>query len=42
MYPIVRREGFSETTFLWEILAPDVARAARAGHFVMVRLHDGS
>ena len=40
MYPIVRRESFSDTTFLWEVLAPDVARAARAGHFVMVRLDD--
>ena len=28
MYPIVRRESFSDTTFLWEVLAPDVARAA--------------
>jgi glutamate synthase (NADPH) small chain len=42
MYTIVRREAFSDTTFLWEVLAPDVARAARPGHFVMVRLHDGS
>ena len=42
MYPIVRRESFSDTTFLWEVLAPDVARAARAGHFVMLRLHEGS
>ncbi|HZX97108.1 MAG TPA: NADPH-dependent glutamate synthase [Myxococcales bacterium] len=40
MYEIVRRESFSDTTFLWEVQAPDVARAARAGHFVMVRLHD--
>ena len=42
MYTILRREAFSETTFLWEVLAPDVARAARPGHFVMVRLHEGS
>ncbi len=42
MYPIVRRESFSDTTFLWEVLAPDVARAARPGHFVMVRLHEGA
>ena len=42
MYPIVRRESFSDTTFLWEVLAPDVARAAKAGHFVMLRLHEGS
>jgi glutamate synthase (NADPH) small chain len=42
MYRIVRREAFSETTFLWDVLAPDVARAAQPGHFVMLRLHDGS
>jgi len=37
---IVRREQFSPQTFLWEIDAPDVARAAEAGHFVMLRLDD--
>ena len=42
MYSIVRRESFSDTTFLWEVLALDVARAAKAGHFVMLRLHEGS
>ncbi len=42
MYQILRREAFSDTTFLWEIDAPDVARAAQPGHFVMVRLRDGS
>ncbi|MBK8013794.1 MAG: NADPH-dependent glutamate synthase [Deltaproteobacteria bacterium] len=41
MYPIVRRESFSDATFLWEVLAPDVARAALPGHFVMLRLHEG-
>ncbi len=40
MYPIIRREAFSETTFLWEVLAPDVARSAEPGHFVMIRLHE--
>ena len=25
MYPIIRREAFSDTTFLWEVAAPDVA-----------------
>src|ERR1700687_5773524 len=40
MITIVRREAFSDTTFLWEVLAPDVARAARPGHFVMLRLHE--
>ena len=42
MYTIVRHEAFSDVTFLWEVLAPDVARSAQPGHFVMVRLHDGS
>ena len=40
MYQIVRREVFSDTAFLWEVLAPDVARAAQPGHFVMLRLEE--
>jgi homotetrameric NADPH-dependent glutamate synthase len=42
MYKITRREAFSDTTFLWEVLAPDVAQSAEPGHFVMLRLHEGS
>ncbi len=42
MYPIVHREAFSDVTFLWDVLAPDVARSAEPGHFVMLRLHEGS
>ncbi len=42
MYRITRREQFSDTTFLWDIHAPDIAQAAEAGHFVMLRLHDGA
>jgi glutamate synthase (NADPH) small chain len=42
MYRIIRRQAFSETTFLWEVLAPDVANSAEPGHFVMLRLHEGS
>ncbi len=41
MYQIVRREQFSDITFLWDVHAPDVARAAQPGHFVMVRLKEG-
>ncbi len=41
MYTITRREAFSDVTFLWDVHAPDVARAAQPGHFVMLRLHDG-
>ena len=40
MYTITRREAFSDTTFLWEVEAPDVARSAQPGHFVMLRLHE--
>ena len=42
MYTITRREAFSDTTFLWEVMAPDVAKSAEPGHFVMLRLHEGS
>src|SRR3990172_1067559 len=42
MFTIVRREAVSDTTFLWEVLAPDIARKAQPGHFVMIRLRDGS
>ncbi|WP_242336847.1 MULTISPECIES: NADPH-dependent glutamate synthase [Anaeromyxobacter] len=41
MYKIVRREAFSDTTFLWEVEAPDVAASAQPGHFVMLRLREG-
>ncbi len=41
MYTIKRRELFSPTTFLWEVLAPEVAEAAQPGQFVMVRLKEG-
>jgi glutamate synthase (NADPH/NADH) small chain len=42
MYEIIRREAFSDTTFLWEVMAPDVAKSAEPGHFVMLRLHEGA
>ncbi|MBI5610562.1 MAG: NADPH-dependent glutamate synthase [Deltaproteobacteria bacterium] len=40
MVRIGRREQFSDTTFLWEVDAADVARAAQPGQFVMLRLGD--
>jgi homotetrameric NADPH-dependent glutamate synthase len=40
VYRIARRQQFGPTTFLWEVVAPDVARAARSGHFVMVRIDE--
>src|SRR5262249_35262197 len=42
MYQIVRRQQFSDSTFLWDVHAPDVARAAKPGHFVMLRLKEGA
>jgi glutamate synthase (NADPH) small chain len=41
MYSIVRHESFSDTAFLWEVHAPDVAQSAEPGHFVMLRLYEG-
>jgi len=40
MYKIVKREQFGPVTFLWEVLAPDVARACQPGHFLMVRIDE--
>jgi len=37
---ITRRKQFGPTTFLWDVKAPDVARAARPGHFVMARIDE--
>ncbi len=40
MFLITRRVQFGPTTFLWDVNAPDVARAARPGHFVMARIDE--
>jgi glutamate synthase (NADPH/NADH) small chain len=40
MYTIVKREQFGPVTFLWEVLAPDVAKACQPGHFLMVRINE--
>lgn len=40
-YLILRREQFSPVTYLWELDAPEIARAAQPGHFVIVRHSDG-
>ena len=40
MFLITRRKQFGPTTFLWDVQAPDVARAVRPGHFVMARLDE--
>jgi glutamate synthase (NADPH/NADH) small chain len=41
MYRILHRETLAASTFSWVVAAPDIARAARAGQFVMLRLHEG-
>ena len=40
VFLISRRIQFGPTTFLWDVKAPDVARAARPGHFVMARIDE--
>jgi glutamate synthase (NADPH/NADH) small chain len=40
VFLITRRKQFGPTTFLWDVEAPDVARAARPGHFVMARIDE--
>src|SRR6516165_1625884 len=40
VFLITRRKQFGPTTFLWDVSAPDVARAARPGHFVMARIDE--
>ncbi len=41
MYEIVESGRYSDTTFFWEVSAPDVARNVQPGHFVMLRLREG-
>jgi glutamate synthase (NADPH/NADH) small chain len=40
VFLITRRMQFGPQTFLWDVQAPDVARAARPGHFVMARIDE--
>jgi len=40
VFLITRRLQFGPATFLWDVKAPDVARAARPGHFVMARVDE--
>lgn len=39
-YRIVKKEVYSPVTYMWEVEAPDVARMALPGHFVMVRMNE--
>ncbi len=41
MNKIIKKETFSDVTFLWEVEAKDIASAALPGHFVMVRHKEG-
>jgi homotetrameric NADPH-dependent glutamate synthase len=40
VFLITRRIQFGPATFLWDVSAPEVARAARPGHFVMTRIDE--
>ena len=40
MFLITRKQQFGPTTFLWDVQAPEVARAARPGHFIMARIDE--
>ena len=41
MYKITKVETFSPVTYLWEIEAPDVAKASQPGQFIMLRVKEG-
>jgi ferredoxin/flavodoxin---NADP+ reductase len=40
MYKILKKEKLAEDTYLMQILAPDIARHAKAGQFVMIRIDE--
>ena len=40
MFLITRKQQFGPTTFLWDVQSPDVARAAKPGHFIMARIDE--
>jgi len=40
MYQVIKREQFGPVTFLWEVVAPEVAKSCQPGHFVMVRIDE--
>jgi len=39
-FKIIRKERFSDTTFLMEIYAPEIAKKRKAGQFLILRLHE--
>jgi glutamate synthase (NADPH) small chain len=40
MYQIVKRQQFGPVTFLWEVVAPEVAKSCQPGHFIMLRIDE--
>lgn len=40
MFPILQKRKLAENTFLMEIEAPDIAKKAKAGQFVIIRIDD--
>jgi NAD(P)H-flavin reductase len=39
-FQIVKKEVYSPVTYMWEVKAPDMARATQPGHFLMVRVNE--
>jgi len=37
MFKILKREQYSPVTYMWELEAPEIAKAAKPGHFVIIR-----
>jgi glutamate synthase (NADPH) small chain len=40
MYQIVKRQQFGPVTFLWEVVAPQVAKSCQPGHFIKLRIDE--
>ena len=40
MFPILRKQKLAENTYLMEIEAPDIAKKAKAGQFIMLRIDE--
>ena len=40
MYRVIKREQFGPVTFLWEVVAPEVAKSCQPGHFIMLRIDE--
>ena len=40
MYPILQKKKLAENIYMMEIEAPEVAKKAKAGQFIIIRAHD--